>query len=229
MRTLAPTGWPADVAELAAGEVRVYAVALDEPGPEPLVATERERADRFAQPDDRRRWTRARGALRSILAAHAHAEPESIRIEPAACVKCGEPHGKPYLAEPETDGPLRFNISHSGELALVAVARGREVGVDVEALHDRRSVEGIAERWFTDAEVAELSELGEAERLAAFYRLWARKEAYLKATAEGIMAERGSFDARDPTFPGWEFADLDAGPGYAAALAVAPPGFTPGV
>ena len=130
-------------------------------------------------------------------------------------------------------GWLRFSVSHSGELALLAVAHGREVGVDVEAARARRRMQGIADRSFTADEAAAIrSAATEAERDATFYRLWARKEAYLKATAEGLAGSLAAFDAlrlRPPAGgTGWEFADVDAGPGYAAALAVAPPGYSPG-
>jgi 4'-phosphopantetheinyl transferase len=140
-------------------------------------------------------------------------------------VHCGELHGKPYLAEP-SGLDLRFNLSHTDGLALVALARGREVGVDVEAARSGRRAQGIADRWFTEAEAEQIRTAADPD--AAFYRLWARKEAYLKATAEGYRGGLGSFEALAPERPGWEFHDVDAGAGYAAALAVAPAGYSPG-
>jgi 4'-phosphopantetheinyl transferase len=96
-----------------------------------------------------------------------------------------------------------------------------------------RRAEGIANRWFTAEEADHVAGLDEAQAEAAFYRLWARKEAYLKATAEGMTAGLASFDAlllrpASGAAPGWEFADVDAGAGYAAAVAIAPPGYRPG-
>jgi 4'-phosphopantetheinyl transferase len=225
--------WPpdADVPALDPGAAHVWSVGLDGP-PELTVLSdsERARAQRFATATLTRRWSRARSGLRRVLAAYAGAEPEALAIEPAACVHCGELHGKPYLADPPDDS-LRFNLSHSGDLAVVAVARDREVGVDVEATRAGRRMEGIAGRWFNADEAAALEALGGAEQEALFYRLWARKEAYLKATAEGIVGSLASFDALRLEPPGgadgWEFADLDVGDGYAGALALAPLGFVP--
>ena len=229
MTAIVPTPWPPAEFEPAAPHV----FSLDLTGPadlEVLSTEERARAQRFATATLTRRWSRARSGLRRVLAAYAQTEPDAITIEPAACVHCGEPHGKPYLADPPLDS-LRFNLSHSGDLAVVAVARDREVGVDVEAARSGRRMEGIAARWFNATEAETLRGLGEAESEAMFYRLWARKEAYLKATAEGIAGSLASFDALRLEPPGgaggWEFADLDVGSGYAGALALAPPGFVP--
>ena len=167
----------------------------------------------------------ARRALAEMLAAHASVPVEQIRTEPAPCVHCGERHGKPYLAAPAgTD--LRFNLSHTDGLALVALARGREVGVDVEAMRPGRRAQAIADRRFTPAEAAAVRSAGDQDSL--FFRLWARKEAYLKATAQGYAGGLDSIDALAPPPPGWELHDVDAGPGYAAALALAPPGYSPG-
>jgi 4'-phosphopantetheinyl transferase len=167
----------------------------------------------------------ARRALREVLAERLGSEPDVLRIERAPCVHCGEPHGKPYLAEP-AGHDLRFNLSHTSGLALIALAHGREVGIDVEVVRPGRRAQAIADRWFTDAEAEAIRSADDPD--AVFFRLWARKEAYLKATAEGFRGGLGSFDALAPERPGWEFHDVDAGPGYAAALALAPPGYSPG-
>jgi 4'-phosphopantetheinyl transferase len=223
-----PVPWPADpVPALDPGAARVFAVDLTgEPDLAILSAGERARAERLAAEHLTRRWSRARAALRGVLAAYAGADPAVVRIERAPCVRCGGPHGKPFLAAPEAAGWLRFNLSHSGDLALVAVAHGREVGVDVEEMRPGRPLARIAERGFTAAEHAGLRSLPEDERDRAFYRLWARKEAYLKATGEGLAgwsAPRGELDRE-----GWDLEDLEVGGGYAAAVAVAPPGYSPG-
>ena len=176
MRSVAPLCWPAGPPPpLAPGEALVFAVRLDaDAGPQPLAPDERELAERFATPDLRRRWARARGALREVLAAYAESDPAGVRLAAAPCVHCGEPHGKPFLAEPAVEW-LRFSISHSHELALVAVAHGREVGVDVEAARAGRRTQGIAESSFTPEEAAAIrSAPTEAQRDATFYRLWAR-------------------------------------------------------
>jgi 4'-phosphopantetheinyl transferase len=231
--TIVPRTWPAaELPELRPGEAHVWSVALEHDDADVLSDAERERAARFVHERDTRLWSRARGGLRRILAAYTGADPAALAIEPAACVHCGELHGKPYLAGPDHDGWLRFNLSHSGGLVVIAVANGREVGVDVEATRDGRRLDGIAQRWFSPAEVQELRGLPDAERQAAFYRLWSRKEAYLKATAEGMSGTLAAFDALRLEPPGgaagWQFADLDVGEGHAGALAVAPAGFRPG-
>jgi 4'-phosphopantetheinyl transferase len=236
VRTLAPRPWPEDpVPELPAGAAHVWVVRLDDeqaagrrPVRDVLSPAERDRAGRFADEGLTRRWSRTRAALRELLAAYAGADPAALAIEPAPCVHCGEPHGKPILAGAEGEW-LRFNVSHSAGLALVAVANGREVGVDVEAAREGRRFEGIAQRYFDPTEAAAIGGLEGPERDAAFYRLWARKEAYLKATAEGIMTGTlAAVDARNlDEREGWEFADLQLGDDYAGALAVAPPGFRP--
>jgi hypothetical protein len=128
------------------------------------------------------------------------------------------------LAAYEARGDLQSSVSHSAELALIAVANGRAVGVDVEAMRAGRRLQAIAESRFSPGEAAALRALDESERDAAFYRLWVRKEAYLKATGEGIAGGLDSFDALTGELPeGWELTDLDVGEGYAAALVLAPP------
>jgi 4'-phosphopantetheinyl transferase len=230
MTMRAPVPWPADpLPSLEPGSAQVFAAGLaGDPDRSVLSAEERARAARLAEDRLGRRWSRARAALRRILAAYAGADPAAVRIEQAPCLRCGEPHGKPYLAWPELDW-LRFNVSHSADLALVAIAREREVGVDVEALREGRRIEGIAERSFTAAEADHLRSVAAAERERAFYRLWARKEACLKATARGLGGALTELDTLAlERSGGWEIEDLDVGDGYAAALALAPPGYSPG-
>jgi 4'-phosphopantetheinyl transferase len=147
-------------------------------------------------PGDVHVWSVAAGsaelALPEVLAAHAGVDPGDIRVDRAE-------GGKPFLAAPP--GDLHFNLSHSGELAFIAVARGREVGVDVEAIRPLEHARRIAERVFIEE--------------ADFFRNWARREALLKATGAGVL---GPVPA-----DGWEVVDVDAGPGYAAALAIRAP------
>lgn len=169
---------------------------------------------------DVRVWTLGpdvRAELPGILAGEIGADPAAIRL-------ARTPAGKPYLDHPDARG-LRFSVSHSGELGVVAVTHGREVGVDVQRTRPVARAALIAERRFTGAEAAELRRLEGAQRLALFHRLWVRKEAYLKATGAGVAGGLDSFDALalDPPETGWTFADLDVPDGYAGALALAPP------
>jgi 4'-phosphopantetheinyl transferase len=141
----------------------------------------------------------ARDATRSILAAHLGRAPEIVV----------DPFGKPMLA----DGALAFNVTHSGTLALVAISRDGPVGVDVE-LHDaRRDVVALARRFFTGDEAALVG--AEPTR---FWRLWCRKEAWLKARGSGLSFPLSDVDVRGDV-PGWFIADLDVAAGYSAAVA----------
>ncbi len=159
---------------------------------------ERRRAAAFRFEDLRRRYVAAHTALHAILSRYTTAP---LRIARAA-------HGKPYLV----DSPLRFSLSHSGDLALVAVAREVDLGVDVERIAPNRDVIALARRFFPPDEAAAV-----VRDPSAFYRLWTRREAYLKATGLGIQG------LGFPIPPDYFLADLDLAPAYAAALACPEP------
>jgi len=185
----------------------VWLIALDsEQSGDTLSAAERERAARFIRDVDRRRWTTARAALRTLLAAYTGADPRALRFAEG-------PHGKPRLAG---DGAPRFNLSHSGDTALVAVAHAHEVGIDVEL--PRRPVDhvAIARRVLTAEEadrMAAIADPGERER--AFMQAWVRWEAVLKCRGTGIGGA-----ATSPSGPEPWVIDLDITSPAAAALAV---------
>lgn len=144
--------------------------------------------------------------LRKVLSAYLGEAPEEIELV------AGE-HGKPRLAEaPER---LSFNLSHSGRLALVAVARDREVGVDVERVKPERDLLALAERALAPEQAAAVREAAEPERPRLFYELWTRHEARLKCLGVGLAA--------GPTWPtpAVTVQALPIDPGFAAALAVA--------
>jgi len=190
------------------GAVDVWLVALDgAPAGDSLSAQERERAARFLRDEDRRRWTVARAALRALLAAYADADRRTLRFTDG-------PHGKPALADAAAG--LRFNLSHSAGTALVAVARDREVGVDVEL--PRRAVDhvALARRVLTAAEADRIAAIAEpAARERAFLRAWVRWEAALKCRGTGIGGAETPSSGPLP----W-IADLDVEPPAAAAVAV---------
>ncbi len=119
--------------------------------------------------------------------------------------------GKPSLAEPTA--ALCFNLSHSGGLALIAMAEGREVGVDIEEIDPGRDVITLAERGLDPAAAAAVRAAPSETRATAFHEAWARKEAIVKCLGSGLGAPL----PRDPV----TVSTLDVGPGYAAALAVA--------
>lgn len=150
-----------------------------------LSAEERARGAQFVFERDRVRFTNARAGLREILGVCLGISPASIRLR-------SEVHGKPALDALET--PLRFNLSHAGERALVALALGREVGIDLELIRDDIDHSGIAHSFFTPGEQAALERCASGDRLAAFYRCWVAKESYLKARGDGLSSNLDAFE-----------------------------------
>jgi 4'-phosphopantetheinyl transferase len=219
--------------DLPDAEVHVWRVDLAAPvGSEALEALsddERERADRFRFDVHRRRFVRARAALRSILARYTGSDPGALAFE------YGE-HGKPSLAG---EGPA-FNLSHSEDVALCAVASGRGLGVDVEWA--ARPVEHLtlAERFFAPGEVAVLRTVPPEHLPAAFFACWTRKEAYVKATGRGLSLPLHGFEVSLEPVPEpslrvlgdpeetarWGLRALDAGHGFTAALVAERPPFS---
>lgn len=171
---------------LTLGQVHLWHLELgDAPSPDPhagLDPGETARAMRFHFERDRARYVRAHRALRRILAGYLAREPLAVRIGV-------EPAGKPFLEE--GDG-LEFNLTHSGERGLLAVARRGPLGVDLEILAGRGDVVAIARTVFTAPEIDALQACAPAERTRAFLTGWTRKEAYLKALGVGLAAEPSS-------------------------------------
>ncbi|HET6617507.1 MAG TPA: 4'-phosphopantetheinyl transferase superfamily protein [Gemmatimonadota bacterium] len=171
-------------------------------------------------------------ALRSILAAYLDADPRETRFTT-------DPGGKPRLDRGWSSVPLSFNLTHSRGRALVAVASGREVGVDVERLRRDLPMDRLAARFFSPREIAALRATSDTVRPAAFFACWTRKEAFVKATGAGIFRQplQSFVVSVEPgagpvplEIPGhadeagrWRIESLDVGPGYAAAVAVEGP------
>lgn len=137
----------------------------------------------------KRRFLISRGILRELLAHYMDTEPAEVKF------KYNE-QGKPSLDDRHTSWPLAFNLSHSGDLALVAIAVGRDIGVDVEycrasSVADRMRV---ARRYFSKSEYAYLERQPVEDRVASFYRLWTCKEAFIKARGLGLTVPLASFD-----------------------------------
>lgn len=181
-----------------------------------LSADERERAARFVFERHRARYVTARAGLRRLLGAYLDRLPESLSFVYG-------PAGKPALPS----GGLDFNIAHSEDRALAAIAWERPVGVDLEAVRELSDAQAIAARSFSPAEAAALARLPAGEHQWAFFRVWTRKEALLKAAGEGISSEGLRETEVGWGAPwesgGWSLAEVDAGPGYAAAVAVRGP------
>lgn len=191
-----------------------------------LATDERVRAGRFKFERDTRRFVVTRSALRAVLGAYLGVPPRSLTFSYGA-------HGKPALEGAHAS--LDFNVSHSGEMAVVAAAWRRAVGVDVEQWRPLPDLEAIAARVFAPAERATLGALADAERPAAFFRCWTRKEAFIKATGLGLAQPLDRFVvslaadaparfldiAGDPdALARWTLHDLRVPAGYAGALVV---------
>jgi 4'-phosphopantetheinyl transferase len=203
-----------------------------EPGPELAILSqdERTRAARFIRARDRRRFAYCRAALREILGRLLGEAADSVPFRAAAV-------GKPELDFPPGDDrlALRFNVSHSAHLALIAVCHGREVGVDIEQIRPITESARIVESFFTPAELAEFTTIPGDARLQAFHRGWTRKEAVLKGFGTGISGlsarhETGfgttalttRFTAANPSarVDRWMLWEAAPRPGFVAALAI---------
>jgi 4'-phosphopantetheinyl transferase len=226
---------PPEMSTIDPDEVHVWRAALDQTPSQiqdfhhHLAADEQARAARLCFERDREHFIAARGVLRNILGRYLNRAPESLSF-------CYGSHGKPALAGDFDDGAIRFNVSHSQGLALYAVTRGRELGIDLEHIRSELAVVEIAERFFSRREVAMLRSLPTEMQSQAFFRCWTRKEAYIKARGEGLSLPLDEFDVslapgepaavlgtlRDP-FEAlrWSLQDLSPAPGYTAALAAA--------
>ncbi len=192
-----------------------------------LSEDESARASGFKVEHARDSFIVSRGFLRTILGDALACAPEAIRFGE------GE-HGKPLLTGAHAESGIEFNVSHSGDVFLYAVSRGRTVGVDVEWKKEGLAVEAIARRYFAPGEARLLLEQAPSEqRLPNFYRCWTRKEAYLKAKGTGLTTELHAFevtflpgvppallhteiDGEDPT--DWRVFEVPVPDGYVAAL-----------
>jgi 4'-phosphopantetheinyl transferase len=190
--------WYVDLA-LAADAVGRLAVWLSE--------DERARASRFKFERDARRFLVARGALRALLGGYLGLAPHEVAFT-------YQPHGKPAL-----DGvhaALGFNLSHSGEVAVIAAGWDRAVGVDVELRRQLPDLAALAARSFAPRERTVLDALPETERPAAFFRCWTRKEAFIKATGQGLAQPLDAFVVSLAPDEPARFLDIDGDPGALA-------------
>jgi 4'-phosphopantetheinyl transferase len=211
-----------------------------------LTQRERDRADRLRFDRDRHRYTVGRGAMRTVLSRYLNIEPASVLLTYGG-------HGKPALAKRTTvlgadSGDIQFNLSHSHDTAMLAVNAAHPVGIDIERVRDNVDHAGLADRFFSKREVQLIRELPPAQHLQAFFVVWTRKEAWLKAHGKGISVSLSSFDVsaqlanglsnallcdppetnfapnwqkvdiEDPTDELWFDTDLAAPVGYIAAL-----------
>lgn len=193
------------------GAVHVWRVCLNakEPAAKDLFGIlspdERRRAERFYREKERRNFIAARGALRIILSRYAGVSPDRIEF-------FYNPHGKPFLDESIGNG-LRFNVSHSKDVALYGLTREREIGIDIEFINEKAIDGAVAARVFSKSETAFYESLVADAKPDAFFDLWTRREALLKAVGTGFARTA----ARKK---GWTIKKLRIDDGYAAAVAV---------
>ena len=214
--------------------VHLHNIDLDAPGIEwskcwnLLDVEEKTRASRLRSSCLQRRWVNARAGLRSILASHCECPPSSIEFTSGK-------FGKPALAGRLAKTGVTFNLSHSGNRAIVAVASDFEVGIDIEVKKPIADWPGVAQRFFSRNENAELAGIHRSHRIDAFYNCWTRKEALIKATGEGLSARLDEFDVSvrpdadidlladysiEQKYAGWQLESVDLCKGFAGAMAI---------
>ena len=218
--------------ELTADVLHVWAIPLDvsridERWFEALDEYEQERANKFRFKDHRRRFLVAHHEQRSILARYINVTPNDIEFHHGA-------HGKPSLQNP-LSFDLRFNLSHSNELAVLALTVGREIGVDIEWVARPLTFDGVAERFFFPSEAKIVQETHVSRKARVFYEIWTRKESYLKARGVGLglgpelfylTSDEGESTAfricgmGDFEHDRWRVWEIPGLSGYAAALTV---------
>jgi 4'-phosphopantetheinyl transferase len=186
--------WPplATPPQLGTDDVHAWAVPLDVPehAYAALLATlapdERHRASEYRFDDPRRRYVVARGTLRRLLGEYLGAEPTSTELTI-------DQNQKPHLASQHAAADLHFNVSHSGDLAMIGFARACEIGIDVEQLREVSHLQQIARRFFHPSETSAVLALPTSAQSAAFLRCWTGKEAILKAVGIGILGNLADF------------------------------------
>ncbi len=213
-------------------DVHVWRLSLEQRGAtvqglyQLLSPDEQARADRFHCEDDRRHSIVARACLRMVLGDYLRSDPAGIKFTYSDC-------GKPRLTG--SQGYLKFNLTHSGGLALFAITLVGELGIDIEHLRTDFASDDIANVFFSDTELICLNKLPTHLRNEAFYNCWTRKEAFLKAKGAGLSLPLNNFDVTlAPAEPAalirtawdeseaerWSLSELEPGPGYVAAVAV---------
>jgi len=178
---------------VGSAELHVWAFALDEPAPIVtawrgiLSGDEILRADRFIFDRDRDRWIVAHGALRQLLGRYCARDPRTIAFDVGV-------HGKPTIARRDAnETSIAFNLAHSHDRAVIAVALGREIGVDIERVRDDFDPLPIAREFFFGAELAAIHAVAPEHRRDTFFRYWVAKEAVLKAHGSGLSLALDSF------------------------------------
>ena len=199
-----------------------------------LSPDEADRANRFHSDMHRSHYMNCRGSLRHILGQYLHRAPAEIRFH-------YEVNGKPELVDGQNELQLRFNVSHSSELALLAVTCERAVGADVELVRDQPDCLELAKRYFSQREYQDLLTLSEKARQRAFFACWTRKEAFVKACGTGLSYPLSEFSVSvlphhpariEEARPGshaalnWSLVSLEPGEKYVGAVVFEGPSCT---
>jgi 4'-phosphopantetheinyl transferase len=169
---------------------------------------ERSKADRFRFPADRSRYLAAHIALRNILGRYLQIDPVHVQYRTSE-------YGKPFVA----DQPVEFSLSHSSDVILIAVARDRAVGIDVERIRPELDFQPIVDRHFSAREKSELLSMPQSIRYQHFFGMWTRKEAVLKMVGWGLSG-LDQAEVSSDTEGKWSVRIVEVCAEYAAALAV---------
>ncbi len=200
--------WVVDLTDVAIDEARALEV---------LDPKERQSADARSGAG-RRRFVASHFALRTILASILTVDPREVHFG-HTCGRCGaHDHGRPWALGA---GSLSFSLSHSGERSIIAVAYGVRIGADIEEARRRVHLDRLARRALSRDEHADWSALPDRGALVAFLGYWTAKEAYLKATGEGISRPLADVPGVAPQ--GWSLARPDVGDRHVAAVVAAAP------
>lgn len=233
---IAAPHWPLPPREfiLAEDSIHLWCASLDQAFANlarfssTLCPTEHERAERFRFDQHRQRFIARRGLLRILLGRYLDVEPSQLAFDYS-------PRGKPSVSEIRGGKALHFNVSDSSGLALYAVTWRAPVGVDVERIKPFRDKDDIAARFFSGREKTVIGGLSEPQKSEAFFNCWSRKEAYLKATGEGISESLARVEVT--VMPGeapqllrlagdekvateWTFYSLEPASGFVGAVAI---------
>ncbi len=215
---------------LLPNDVHIWRINLDVPEAQRqnLLATlsgdEVSRANRFHFPEHQQRFIAGRGILRSILASYLGIEPQQVLFD-------YQERGKPVLAATLASSGLWFNLSHSQGLALCAVNYHSQIGIDLEYMRPMSDVEALAKRFFLPREYEVVRSLSSDQQQEIFFRYWTCKEAYLKATGEGLaqleqieILLSSTAPAQLQTSKNWSLFELTPAKNYLAAVVVAASG-----
>ena len=207
--------WLCDLKQLS-GDINNYYSVLSE--------DERQRADKLRVEDKKQQYIITRGALRQRLGLLTNIDPKDFVFEYLE-------HGKPVLANNHQCTDIKFNVSHSNDLALIAIAQEQNIGIDIEKINCESNHQALMTRFFSKAEQTEFQTMPDANMARAFCACWTRKEAFIKAVGDGVSYGLDKFDVtvdlenqspeinlHKPTEKRWSAINLPINDEYMACL-----------